>query len=46
MGREHTVVVATGGNALIVDEERKAIPDQYNAAATTCHQIADMIDLG
>ena len=46
MEREHTVVVATGGNALIVDEEHKAIPDQYNAAATTCHHIADMIDLG
>ena len=46
MEREHTVVIATGGNALIVDEEHRAIPDQYKAAATTCHHVADMIDLG
>jgi len=30
--REHTAVVAVGGNALIIDEHHQSIPDQVKAA--------------
>lgn len=40
------VVVAAGGNSLIVDAEHVAIPCQSKAAAETAHYIADMIERG
>ncbi len=41
--RRKTADVAAGCNSLIIDEQHKAIPDQYKAAATTSHHVADMI---
>ncbi|HUF39213.1 MAG TPA: carbamate kinase [Anaerolineales bacterium] len=41
-----TAVVAVGGNSLILDNARNAIPDQYEAARITCRYIADMIVQG
>lgn len=41
-----TAVVAVGGNALIVDEKRRTVPDQYQAAKQCMHHIADMIESG
>jgi len=41
-----TAIVAVGGNSLIVDEQHQSIPDQFNAAATTSHYVADMIEAG
>jgi carbamate kinase len=38
-----TAVVAVGGNSLIVDATHQSIPDQYRAAATTAHHIAEMV---
>ena len=39
-------VIAIGGNSLIKDKAHKTVPDQYQAAAETCHHIADMIEQG
>src|SRR5215468_11896772 len=39
-------VVAIGGNSLISDKDHLSIPDQYEAASTTAHHIADMIEAG
>jgi carbamate kinase len=39
-------VVAVGGNALIKDKNKKAIPDQYDAASETMGHIASMIEEG
>src|SRR5882672_8884673 len=39
-------IVAVGGNSLIVDEQHQSIPDQFNAAATTSHYVADMVAAG
>jgi carbamate kinase len=44
--RQKTAIVAAGGNSLIIDEQHKSIPDQYEAAATTCRYIVDMIEQG
>ncbi len=43
---ERTAVVAVGGNSLILDPARQSIPDQYRAAATTAHHIAEMVASG
>lgn len=39
-------VVAIGGNSLIKDKDHQTVPDQYAAAAETCHHIAGMIQQG
>lgn len=39
-------VVAIGGNSLIKDKNHQTVPDQYLAAAETCHHIAGMIEQG
>ena len=39
-------VVAIGGNSLIRDPKRHSIADQYEAAALTARNIADMIVAG
>ncbi len=39
-------VVAIGGNSLIKDKDHQTVPDQYAAAAETCHHIAGMIEQG
>ncbi|NNE86148.1 MAG: carbamate kinase [Alphaproteobacteria bacterium] len=44
--RRKTAIVAAGGNSLIIDEQHKSIPDQYEAAAITCRYIVDMIEQG
>ncbi|MEE2759843.1 MAG: carbamate kinase, partial [Pseudomonadota bacterium] len=41
-----TVVIAVGGNSLIVSEDRQAIPDQYEAAVATVKRIVNMIEAG
>src|SRR6185436_4136592 len=44
--RQHTAVVAVGGNSLIVDDQHQSIPDQVKAATTTSHYVADMVEAG
>jgi carbamate kinase len=39
-------VVALGGNALIIDKNRKTIPDQFEAVRETVKHITDMIAEG
>jgi carbamate kinase len=39
-------VVALGGNALIIDKNRKTIPDQFDAVKETVSHIVDMIEAG
>ena len=39
-------VVAIGGNSLVKDKTHQTVPDQYLAAAATCHHIAGMIAQG
>lgn len=39
-------VVAVGGNALIVDKNKKTIPDQFDAVEETMRHIAGMIEDG
>lgn len=46
INHQRTAVVAVGGNSLILDKERQKIPDQYQAAATSMHYIAEMIAAG
>ena len=41
-----TVVIAVGGNSLIVSEDRQAIPDQYEAAVATVKYIVNLIETG
>jgi carbamate kinase len=41
-----TAIVAVGGNSLIVDEQHQSILDQFKAAATTSHYVADMVAAG
>ena len=42
----NVAVVAVGGNSLIKDKTHKTVPDQYDAAAESMHQIAGMIETG
>ncbi|NLG98118.1 MAG: carbamate kinase [Chloroflexi bacterium] len=46
MVNKRVAVVAVGGNSLIKDEARKAIPDQYEAGRESMHHIAGMIQQG
>lgn len=39
-------VVAVGGNSLIIDKNRKSIPDQFDAVEETAEHLADMIEAG
>ena len=41
-----TAIVAVGGNSLILDERHQSIPDQFEAATTTSHYVADMVEAG
>lgn len=43
MTNRKVAVVAIGGNSLIVDKERKTIPDQFDAVKQTMSLIAGMI---
>jgi carbamate kinase len=42
----NTAIVAVGGNSMIIDDQHQSIPDQYNAAATSSHYVADMVEAG
>ena len=46
MKHNKTAVVAVGGNALIIDEDHRSIPDQYLAAVSASRYIVDLIELG
>jgi len=46
MGIEKIAVVAIGGNSLIIDNNRKTIPDQFDAVEQTMGHIAVMIKNG
>ena len=46
MTEKNIAVVAIGGNALIVDKEKKSIPDQFDAIKETMKHIAGMIEDG
>jgi len=39
-------VVAVGGNSLIIDKNRKSIPDQFDAVKETAAHLADMVEAG
>ena len=39
-------VVAVGGNSLIIDKNRKSIPDQFDAVKETATHLADMVEAG
>ena len=39
-------VVAIGGNSLIIDKNRKSIPDQFDAVKETMNHIAGMVEEG
>ncbi|MGD9092655.1 MAG: carbamate kinase [Anaerolineales bacterium] len=43
MTERKTAVVAIGGNSLIIDKNRKTIPDQFDAVKETMGHIAGMI---
>jgi carbamate kinase len=43
---QQLAVVAVGGNALIKEQARRQIPDQYEAAAETMAHVASMIAAG
>lgn len=42
----HTLLVAIGGNSLIVDRNKPDIPHQWDAVRETCRHLADMIEAG
>ena len=46
MPEKKLAVVALGGNALVIDKNRKTIPDQFDAVKETVGHIADMIEGG
>ncbi len=46
MTEKKVAVVAIGGNALIVDKNKKTIPDQFDAIKETMSHIAGMIEDG
>ena len=46
MDNRKLAVVALGGNALIIDKNRKTIPDQFDAVKENMKHIADMIEEG
>lgn len=46
MERKGIAVVAVGGNALIKDQNRQTIQDQYEAAKDTMKHVVDMIEMG
>ena len=46
MAEKKLAVVALGGNALVIDKNRKTIPDQFDAVKETVGHITDMIQEG
>lgn len=46
MTEKKLAVVAVGGNSLIIDKNRKTIPDQFDAVRETASHLADMIEAG
>ncbi|MEE2745940.1 MAG: carbamate kinase [Pseudomonadota bacterium] len=44
--KRKTAVIAIGGNSLIVNPNKQAIPDQYEAAVRTVKRIVDILELG
>lgn len=43
---QRLAVVAVGGNSLIVDDDHRSIPDQYEAASYTVRCLMEMIEAG
>lgn len=39
-------VIAVGGNALILDEDHRSIPDQFRTVATICQSLGDLVVRG
>ena len=46
MADKKLAVVALGGNALVIDKNRKTIPDQFDAVKETVGHIAELIEDG
>ena len=40
------VVLAIGGNSLILDERHKTVPDQWALTRETCHHVAQIVEGG
>ena len=43
---KQVVVIAVGGNSLIIDEKHRTVPDQYSAVCATVRRIAGLIENG
>lgn len=43
---QRTVVLAVGGNSLVLDKEHQTVKDQYAACVETCKHIAQMLKSG
>jgi len=46
MKNSKLIVLAVGGNSLILDEKRKSVQDQYSACVQTCKEIVRLIEQG
>lgn len=46
MEKRKLAVVAVGGNSLIIDKNRKTIPDQFDAVRETSKHLVDMVEEG
>lgn len=44
--KKKTVVIAVGGNSLIIDNQHQTVPDQYSAVVATVRRIAGIIEKG
>ena len=40
------VVLAIGGNSLILDEAHRTVPDQWALTRETCHHVAQIVAAG
>ena len=45
-GKSGLAVVAVGGNALILDDNHKTVPDQFSAAKRAMKNVADIVEAG
>jgi len=44
--REQLIVLAIGGNSLVLDKRHQTVPDQYRACALTCASIVGLLEQG
>lgn len=44
--QKQLIVLAIGGNSLVLDERHKTVPDQYSACLQTCKNIVGLLEQG